>query len=145
MLKQKRWPRGQSMLYFPPILYSPRNARKLLKFNSQLGFCDISWELGNEPNSLKHQLDFPLSGSQLGRDFKRLRKLLDSFQQCQTSRKNGSDLLVGPDVNQLRAQGPKSKVQKALKYLGKVVKASQRCEESRPLTTRLGKLNLKNF
>ena len=33
--------------------------------------------------------------------------------------------IVGPDVNQLRAQEGK-KVQKALKYLGKVVKASQR-------------------
>ena len=97
---------------------SPRNARQLLKFNSQFNFTEISWELGNEPNSLKHQLDFRLSGSQLGRDFKRLRKLLDKYE------KSGS-LLVGPDVNQLRAQEGK-KVQKALKYLGKVVKASQR-------------------
>lgn len=101
---------------------SPRNARQLLKFNSQLNYTEISWELGNEPNSLKHQLDFRLSGSQLGRDFKRLRKLLDKFQQ---SKKNGN-LLVGPDVNQLRAGGAGGKVQKALKYLGKVVKASQR-------------------
>ena len=101
---------------------SPQNARQLLKFNSQLNYTEISWELGNEPNSLKHQLDFRLSGSQLGRDFKRLRKLLDKFQQ---SKKNGN-LLVGPDVNQLRAGGAGGKVQKALKYLGKVVKASQR-------------------
>ena len=47
-----------------------------------------------------------------------MRKLLDKYE------KSGS-LLVGPDVNQLRAQEGK-KVQKALKYLGKVVKASQR-------------------
>ena len=101
---------------------SRSNARKLLKFSSRHGYDDITWELGNEPNSLKHQLDFRLSGAQLGRDFKRLRKLLDKFQQ---SKKNGN-LLVGPDVNQLRAGGAGGKVQKALKYLGKVVKASQR-------------------
>ena len=51
-----------------------------------------------KPSFLKHQLDFELDGRQLGRDFKRLRKLLDQFQLY----KNSS--LVGPDVNQLRAQ-----------------------------------------
>ena len=51
-----------------------------------------------KPLFLKHQLDFELDGRQLGRDFKRLRKLLDQFQLY----KNSS--LVGPDVNQLRAQ-----------------------------------------
>ena len=51
-----------------------------------------------KPPFLKHQLDFELDGRQLGRDFKRLRKLLDQFQLY----KNSS--LVGPDVNQLRAQ-----------------------------------------
>ena len=47
-----------------------------------------------------------------------MRKLLDKYYEK-------SAKLVGPDVNQLRAQEGK-KVQKALKYLGKVVKASQR-------------------
>ena len=51
-----------------------------------------------KPPFLKHQLDFELDGRQLGRDFKRLRKLLDQFLLY----KNSS--LVGPDVNQLRAQ-----------------------------------------
>ena len=51
-----------------------------------------------KPPFLKHQLDFELDGRQLGRDFKRLRKLLDQFPLY----KNSS--LVGPDVNQLRAQ-----------------------------------------
>ena len=105
--------------FFLKTQKSPRNARQLLKFNSQFNFTEISWELGNEPNSLKHQLDFRLSGSQLGRDFKRLRKLLDKYENTE------GNLLVGPDVNQLRAQEGR-KVQKALKYLGKVVKASQR-------------------
>ena len=33
--------------------WSSSNARKLLKFSSKQGFDDITWELGNEPNSLK--------------------------------------------------------------------------------------------
>jgi len=99
--------------------WSGSNARKLLKFSSRLGYDDITWELGNEPNSLKHQLDFELDGRQLGRDFKRLRKLLDQFLLY----KNSS--LVGPDVNQLRAQSSKAKVQKALKYLGHVYAGSR--------------------
>ena len=56
------------------------------------------WELGNEPNDLKRQLGFELDGRQLGRDFKRLRKLLDQFHFY----KNSS--LIGPDINQLFAQ-----------------------------------------
>ena len=60
----------------------------------------INYEI--KPPFLKHQLDFELDGRQLGRDFKRLRKLLDQFQLY----KNSS--LVGPDVNQLRAQWGKA-------------------------------------
>ena len=40
--------------------WSPRNARQLMAFSVNHGFTNISWELGNEPNSLKHQLSkFP--------------------------------------------------------------------------------------
>ena len=104
--------------------WSLSNAKKLLKFSSQHKFNGLWFELGNEPNSLKHQLGFQISGRRLGRDFKRLRKLLDRFQLY----KNSS--LVGPDVNQLRAQGPGSKVQKALKYLGDVVQGSKINDQS---------------
>ena len=95
-----------------------------MKFSSDRGYNDVTWELGNEPNSLKHQLGFELSGRQLGRDFRRLRSLLDKFPMYKTSS------LIGPDVNQLRSQSPDQKVQKALKYLGKVLRASQKNGES---------------
>ena len=36
--------------------WSPRNARQLMAFSVHHGFTNITWELGNEPNSLKHQL-----------------------------------------------------------------------------------------
>ena len=47
--------------------WSSSNARKLLKFSSKQGFYDITWELGNEPNSLKvvkfHRVFFNLVSS----------------------------------------------------------------------------------
>ena len=95
-------------------LFSPSNARKLLKFSLKHGYTNITWELGNEPNSLMHQLGYKINARRLGRDFKKLRTLLNQFPQFRNS------ALVGPDVNQLRAQSPKAKVQKALKYLRNV-------------------------
>ncbi len=35
---------------------SPKNARKLLRFSTKMGYKNVIWELGNEPNSLQHQL-----------------------------------------------------------------------------------------
>ncbi|XP_021921149.1 heparanase-like isoform X2 [Zootermopsis nevadensis] len=67
------------------------NARLLLDFSDKLNF-DISWQLGNEPNSFNHVFGTPLSGHQLGQDFVELRRLLNSYPRYNTS------LLVGPDV-----------------------------------------------
>ena len=44
--------------------WSPKNARKLMKFCVKYGFTNITWELGNEPNSLKHQLNFTMDAHQ---------------------------------------------------------------------------------
>ena len=98
--------------------WSPSNARKLMKFSVLHGYTNLTWELGNEPNSLKHQLGFQMNPYQLGKDFKQLRKLLNRFPAFQKSS------LVGPDVNQLRAQNKEEKAQKALHYLQKVYKGS---------------------
>ena len=46
--------------------WSPRNAHQLMAFSVHHGFTNITWELGNEPNSLKHQL----SKSQCGKNEK---------------------------------------------------------------------------
>ena len=94
------------------------NAREILKFSSGLGYDDVAWELGNEPNSLKHQLDFSLGGYRLGRDFRRLKKLLSSFPMYANS------TLVGPDVNHITPVNNKSrskKLPKSFRYLSKVL------------------------
>ena len=98
--------------------WSPSNARKLMKFSVLHGYTNLTWELGNEPNSLKHQLGFQMNPYQLGKDFKRLRRLLNQFPAFQKSS------LVGPDINQLYAQNKGEKPQKPLRYLRKVYKGS---------------------
>jgi hypothetical protein len=75
--------------------WSSQNARKLLDFSSRLGYGNLAFELGNEPNSLHHQLNFTLPGWWLGNDFKRLRRLLDSYPLYANS------TLVGPDINKV--------------------------------------------
>lgn len=67
------------------------NARQLLDFSDKLRF-NISWQLGNEPNSFHHVFGVSLSGSQLGLDFVELRHLLNSYPRYSKSP------LVGPDV-----------------------------------------------
>ena len=110
--------------------WNEANARELLDFSSSRGFAnEIAFELGNEPNSLFHQLHFQLDGSQLGRDFYRLKKLLHDFPLYANA------TLVGPDVNAIRkchepklggggAWMKKKKGCKALKYLAKVLAGS---------------------
>lgn len=68
------------------------NAKKLLTVSTEYA-CNVSWQLGNEPNSFKHVFGVDISAKQLGKDFKELRQLLDDFPSCY---KNST--LVGPDV-----------------------------------------------
>ncbi|XP_049777219.1 heparanase-like [Schistocerca cancellata] len=73
-------------------MWDSTNAKKLLTVST--GFaCNVSWQLGNEPNSFKHVFGVNISAKQLGKDFKELRRLLDEFPSCY---KNSN--LVGPDV-----------------------------------------------
>ncbi|XP_033070110.1 heparanase [Trachypithecus francoisi] len=65
-----------------------------------LGYCsfkryNMSWELGNEPNSFLKKADIFINGSQLGEDFIQLHKLLRK-----STFKNAK--LYGPDVGQPR-------------------------------------------
>ena len=99
--------------------WSTSNAKKLLKFSSKLGFNSIAWELGNEPNSFHHVFNVTLSGTQLGRDFKRLHHLLASFPDFANS------TLVGPDINQIRRCVGKKHVCKPLRYLKNVMQSSK--------------------
>jgi len=72
------------------------NARLLLTYAEERNFSNISWELGNEPNSLPHQLNFSLPAKQLGQDLQQLRLLLQEFPLF-----SGSPI-IGPDINGVR-------------------------------------------
>ncbi len=106
--------------------WDPDNLSSLLRYSSEKRrrFSDVAWELGNEPNSLHHQLNVTLSPTRLGRDFATLRHLLNSFPAYANS------TMVGPDVNHLeKCVDPQSGKRrrrkcKALRYLEKVVTSS---------------------
>ncbi|KAI4542781.1 hypothetical protein MG293_006907 [Ovis ammon polii] len=70
------------------------NAQLLLDYCSSKNY-DISWELGNEPNSFQRKAGIFINGWQLGEDFIELRKLLGK-----SAFKNAK--LYGPDIGQPR-------------------------------------------
>ena len=59
-------------------------------------FLSFDMLLGNEPNSIYHQLGVNLTSKDLGKDFFRMKEILDTFSLYNNS------LVVGPDVNHVR-------------------------------------------
>ncbi|XP_030045012.1 heparanase [Microcaecilia unicolor] len=78
------------------------NAKLLLNYCASKQY-NLSWELGNEPNSFRKKAGIYIDGSQLGQDFVQLHKLLSSYSIFRSSG------LYGPDVGQ-----PRKKTQKLL-------------------------------
>ncbi|XP_075059460.1 heparanase [Mixophyes fleayi] len=84
-----------------------------------IDYCDskkynMSWELGNEPNSFKKKSGLYIDGSQLGKDFISLRKVLSKY----SSYKNSG--LFGPDIGQPKKQSQKM-LKRFLKAGGEVI------------------------
>ncbi|OXB55240.1 hypothetical protein ASZ78_001074 [Callipepla squamata] len=77
------------------LRWDSSNARQLLGYCAQRGY-NISWELGNEPNSFKKKSGIYIDGFQLGRDFIHLRQLLSQHPLYRHAE------LYGPDVGQPR-------------------------------------------
>ena len=101
-----------------PGAWNVKNAWKLLDYSSRVGnIGNIDFELGNEPNSLHHQLNITLSGKLLGRDFERLRLLLNQFPLFINSS------IVGPDVNHMPSKGAFKYLSDVLDYSGDVLDA----------------------
>ncbi|KAK2818535.1 hypothetical protein Q5P01_024096 [Channa striata] len=75
--------------------WNSSNARSLLQYCESRGYR-MSWELGNEPNSFEKKAGIRVDGSQLGRDFTRLRDLMSESKFYQNAG------LYGPDVGQPR-------------------------------------------
>ncbi|XP_069869257.1 heparanase isoform X1 [Dipodomys merriami] len=76
--------------------WNSSNAKLLLDYCSSKGY-NISWELGNEPNSFWKKSGIFIDGLQLGEDFIELHKLLGK-----STFKNAK--LYGPDVGQPRGK-----------------------------------------
>ncbi|CAH1283481.1 unnamed protein product [Diabrotica balteata] len=68
-----------------------RNAEEMIKFSDENGLI-VNWELGNEPNSFRHKFNKEVNASQMAKDFKQLRSILNKYNNFNKS------LLVGPDV-----------------------------------------------
>ncbi|XP_054109162.2 heparanase isoform X2 [Callithrix jacchus] len=91
-----------ALLRTADLQWNSSNAQLLLDYCSSKRY-NISWELGNEPNSFLKKADIFINGSQLGEDFIQLHKLLRK-----STFKNAK--LYGPDVGQ-----PRRKTAKMLK------------------------------
>ncbi|XP_013783325.1 heparanase-like [Limulus polyphemus] len=91
--------------------WDPGNSLQLFRFNEKMGFS-VDWELGNELNA-HHRLH----GSQLGKDFLTLRKILNTFFTTNSS------LLVGPDVTQPSHRSSRQFLKTFLKKANSVVDA----------------------
>jgi heparanase 1 len=114
---------GWSLLFDLNILkrkgksWDPSNARQILRYAEMKVFGNISWELGNEPNSLKHHLNVSLPARQMGKDFWALKQLLKEFPSFENA------TLVGPDINGIRKCSPTRRC-KPLGYLKNVLSTS---------------------
>ncbi|XP_072798535.1 heparanase [Vicugna pacos] len=91
-----------ALLRTADLHWNSSNAQVLLDYCSSKGY-NISWELGNEPNSFRKKAGIFIDGLQLGEDFIELHKLLGK-----SAFKNAK--LYGPDVGQ-----PRGKTVKMLK------------------------------
>ncbi|KAM9331469.1 heparanase [Gastrophryne carolinensis] len=89
------------------------NAKKLIEYCASKKY-NLSWELGNEPNSFKKKSGHYVDGSQLGKDFINLHNLLRTF----SSYKNSG--IFGPDIGQPKKQSQKM-LTSFLKTGGKVI------------------------
>ncbi|XP_061439127.1 heparanase isoform X1 [Rhineura floridana] len=91
------------------------NAQLILNYTDSQNY-DMSWELGNEPNSFRKKSGIYIDGFQLGQDFIQLRQLLNSYRSYRNAK------LYGPDVGQPRKHTQKL-LRSFLKSGGKVIDA----------------------
>ncbi|XP_068430259.1 heparanase [Clinocottus analis] len=75
--------------------WNSSNAASLLQYCESRRY-QMSWELGNEPNSYEKKAGIRVDGNQLGRDFTRLREMMSRSKCYRHAR------LLGPDVGQPR-------------------------------------------
>ncbi|NWJ10891.1 HPSE Heparanase, partial [Crypturellus undulatus] len=95
------------------LQWDSSNARLLLDYCASQRY-NMSWELGNEPNSFRKKSGIYIDGFQLGQDFIHLRHLMNNYPLYRRAQ------LYGPDVGQ-----PQKHTQKLLRSFlksgGKVI------------------------
>ncbi|XP_036877083.2 heparanase isoform X2 [Manis javanica] len=101
-----------ALLRTADLQWNSSNAQLLLDYCSSKSY-NISWELGNEPNSFRKKSGIFIDGFQLGKDFIELHKLLgkSAFKTAK---------LYGPDVGQPRGKTVEM-LRSFLKAGGKVI------------------------
>ncbi|NXC83329.1 HPSE Heparanase, partial [Cercotrichas coryphoeus] len=97
------------------LQWDSSNAQALLDYCASQRY-NISWELGNEPNSFRKKSGIHIDGFQLGQDFIHLRQLLNNYSLYQHAK------LYGPDVGQPRKHTQRL-LRSFLKSGGKVIDA----------------------
>ncbi|XP_051900851.1 heparanase [Pristis pectinata] len=97
-------------------VWDSSNAQKLLKYCAWKQY-NMSWELGNEPNSFRRKAGIKVRGTQLGKDFQHLYSLLHMFR---TFNHTG---LYGPDIGQPRKHPIITMLKGFLETGGKVLDA----------------------
>ncbi|KAF1495964.1 Heparanase, partial [Eudyptula minor novaehollandiae] len=95
------------------LQWDSSNAQALLDYCTSQRY-NISWELGNEPNSFRKKSGIYIDGFQLGQDFIHLRQLLSNYTLYRHAK------LYGPDVGQPRKHTQKL-LRSFLKSGGKVI------------------------
>ncbi|XP_074760221.1 heparanase [Athene noctua] len=95
------------------LQWDSSNARALLDYCAWRRY-NISWELGNEPNSFRKKSGVYIDGFQLGQDFIHLRQLLSNYRLYRHAK------LYGPDVGQPRKHTQRL-LRSFLKSGGKVI------------------------
>nr|XP_054489080.1 LOW QUALITY PROTEIN: heparanase [Agelaius phoeniceus] len=95
------------------LQWDSSNAQALLDYCASQRY-NISWELGNEPNSFRKKSGIHIDGFQLGQDFIHLRQLLNNYALYQHAK------LYGPDVGQPRKH-TRRLLRSFLKSGGKVI------------------------
>ncbi|KAG7200881.1 hypothetical protein KM043_003244 [Ampulex compressa] len=79
------------LLRNPDGSWDDGNAQDIIRFAKEHGM-DLDWQLGNEPNSFHYVFNYTVNATELARDYRRLRRLLDKAGYSRS-------LLVGPEVN----------------------------------------------
>ncbi|XP_063281413.1 heparanase [Pelobates fuscus] len=78
-------------------VWNSTNAKLLIDYCSSKNY-NLSWELGNEPNSFRKKSGIYVDGSQLGKDFVNLHDLLKKYSKYRNAG------VYGPDIGQPKKQ-----------------------------------------